>query len=72
MVVRRKKAKQPEMQPLPKYVRCKEPDDRDTLRYEQVYAVVDQTLVDYVIKLRDNAGNERLMYFRKTRFVIEE
>ena len=50
------------------FVRCIEAkNSRELLKQEQVYEVVGETTVDYVIIVEHN----RQVYFRKSRFVLE-
>ena len=51
------------------FVRCIEAkNSRELLKQEQVYEVVGETEVDYVILFADG----KQIYFRKSRFIVEE
>ena len=50
------------------FVRCvDDKNSRDLLKKEQVYEVVGETEVEYVVVVERN----RQVYFRKSRFVLE-
>lgn len=51
------------------FVRCVDAkNSRDLLKQEQIYKVVDTTDIDYVILFADG----KQIYFRKSRFVVEQ